>query len=406
MPITYQTSRLASQRTGATGTLKRMIAGSEAYFIAPQRNIFGAICGGKYIDASGKEVSAPKIMKRKEAESYKVEGFTSQEPTRYVTVTADATAAATNIIVSAADSALIPNNTMLKNTRTKDVMYLNASNPGNGTLTVARYSNSQALLAGDKLITLGVFSPEVSASLGAILVDESNHFNLTAFKELAFKQSIRDAAIDRYTGNSFANDKRESYRRIQYDEECMIIGSRRTESIGTNGITAPRGLEEYAEINGNLFDFGGTVEKSELRILGALIGQYNPDRLIMTTSIEGASNLISALDSSLRVSVSDLATKNGLPMAKSVQLGSTMVDIVPCGYYGLPGNEGEGLIFDPTKVSIYDLIPLQYFQTPANVGETMRSEKWGKWLVDGGCPFAEDGGVHIWKVAGMNNYAG
>lgn len=404
---TQATARQASQQTGATGTLVREVRDGDAYFIEPQLNVFGALMGGPHMDANGKEVNSPKIIKKTTVESYLVENFTDTFLPRHFTVTADAVAGATAVYVSTTDAALIPIYTLFQVAETGDVIFNNATaNTGTGALTVVRYTGASAISAGMHLIRLGEIQGEVMSSIPYILRTLDNHYNYTAIFAKTWERSIRENAVKRIGGQSYTNDRKGKRREIMADMEANILGSKRSSSVGTYTATTPDGIEAQAATSGQLFDFEGTVERSELRELGIMAGTYGSNRKICVTSIAAGSAIQAALDDKLQVGISDLAKGNGLPMAKSLQLGPVNIEFVYSQFYGLPGKEGQGVIFDADLLEICELTPLQLYEAMDGEDHTQKTSKSGMWYYDGACPRFADAGAHLVKFVGALGYAG
>lgn len=402
------TLRLGANQTGATGTLKRVIMPeAQPYFIEPQLNIFGALTGGEYVDSNGKTVTAPRIIKRKPAKSYLVENFTQQHLKRVFTVTTAATVDDTTVSISAADAAETYIYTLMQVAETGDVVYVNAApNTTTGVLNIVRYTGSAAIDVGMHLVSLGQLQGENVSSLTYILRAEDNHYNYTGIYEKGWERSTREMAVDRYTGDTYKNDRSIKRREIMIDMEYSAFGSKRSSSIGANSATTPNGLEAIAATNGVVFDFEGTVERSEIRELGTVAGAYAGKNLIMATSIETASVIQSAMDDKLNVIISDIEKGSGIPYAKTMQFGPVRITFVPCGFYSSAGKEGQGLIFDADKTDLYDLIPLTLWEADDGSDHTQKTSKVGKWHCDGNCPLPADSGKHMVKIVGANAYAG
>jgi len=405
---TQTTARQSSQQaTAGSGTLMRDVRPGDAYFIEPQLNIFGALMGGPHINAMGKEVSSPKIIKTKEAKSWKPEIFTDENLPRYFSISADADAGDTTIYVSTTDAALVKADSHFQVAETGETfMTTAAGNTGNGALSVEWDVGSIALTTGMHILYMGMKPAETDYSLTYVLRSLDNHYNYCAQFAARWAWSKREENVARYGGRTFTNDKKGKRREIMYDIEATIFGSYRSSTAGSSDITTPGGLEWWVAQNGRVYDFGGSVEKSEVREAGIEFGTYGSKMKICATSVEAMSVIEACLDGAIRVQPSELAEKCELPLAKKFIMGPSEIHFIPCQWYSQPGKEGQGVVFDADLIEIHELNKLQLFEAPAGKDSTQSLASYGMWYYDGACPIPRDAGEHMVHFYGANQYAG
>lgn len=400
------TLRLASELSTVTGTKVRDVRPEDVFFLMRQVNVVGALIGGEHVGNDGKSlVRRPKILKTKKIDDFRTELFTNQEITQSFEVTTGATASGTTIVVSDTNSEVYAKSWM-QVAETGDVVYVSANS--SGSLTVERQTGSQAVSVGQHLIQMGQLSGESSSNPAFLIRDEDNHFNFTAELHKAWRVSNRESNVKRYTGKSWDNLKKQKLIEIMRDMENLVILSKRINTVDSSGIaaTTPRGLESWAtDGNGTTFDFGGTVELSDVRELGDQTSDWSSNKKICLTSQKVISAIMSSLDSKLRLEPSDLKEKAGLMQAKAFSIGADTIEFVPCNTYQNAGKEGQGIIFDPSRIELRFLQDITMYQAGPEDDSTLTSDMRGDWYMDHGAIMPLDGGQSIVRFSGANAVA-
>ncbi|MFA6152960.1 MAG: hypothetical protein WC716_16680 [Chitinophagaceae bacterium] len=405
---TQLTARQSSQQaTAGSGSLIRDVRPSDAYFIEPQLNIFGPLSGGPHINGMGKEVTSPKIIKTRQAKSWKPEIFTDENIGRNFVVTADAAANATTIYVSTTDAAsiLIDQHYQIAETG-EDLMTTAAGNTGTGAVACEFSTGSLAVTAGMHILYMGMKPAETDSNLTYVLRSLDNHYNYCAQFAARWSWSKREENVNRYGGKTYTNDQKGKRREIMADIEATMFGSTRSATAGSSDVTTPGGLEWWAAQAGRIFDFGGSVEKSEIRQAGIEFGTYGSKIKICATSVEAMSVIEACMDGDIRVKTSELAEKCELPMAKKFIMGPSEIHFLPCQWFGQPGKEGQGVVFDADLNEIWELNKLELYEAPAGKDSTQSLANFGMWYYDGACMIPIDGGKHLVHFYGANQYAG
>jgi len=401
------TVRLGEDLTGADGTLIRQLVNPDLIrVIMRQVNVIGALFGNDKIRTKkGVEVpSRPKVLRTKKVNNYEIECFTNEPNSMNWTITTGTTGSGTTLTVSSGYSD-ISVNMLCQVAETRDEVLVTANSTG--SLTIERVSGANAIDAGMHLIPLGLSAGESSTNPGFFIRDDDKHYTYTVELHAAWSVSQREMNIGekgRYGGSSWAREQNRQLINILAHMEHMVIGAKRSSGTTATSATLPRGLESWAEDgNGSTFDFGGTIETSEIRELGDVACEYMTSaRPICLTSHRVISAFQSALDDKLRLSPSELKEKSGMPDAKAFDVGPKTMEFLPCNFYAQSGKEGQGIIIDPKAVIIAYLNDLEMKMTKPFSDSTQASRQYGEWYSDHCGVIDELGGKGITFFTGAN----
>jgi hypothetical protein len=288
--------------------------------------------------------------------------------------------------------------------QTRDVFIVNAA-PAT-TLTIARASGASAIDAGMTITRLCQLAGETSSDPTFIIKDETQFGNYCSAIWKSFQGTKRNDGVKRYTGPWFENEKLRNLMEIVADVDRLLIGGKSSSSFGANASTLSKGLEDYC-VNGlgDTYDFGGTAELSEMREFGARASRYTKGMLIALSSSEAIGVLVSAFDSKLRLAPSELSEKFNLPQAQKAQLGTAEIHFVPHDFYSQSGNEGRGVIFDPSQIDIYEIQDIEYHEAKPFGDSNMSLLHKGLYYYDGACMLPKDYGKSIMRFEGALNWA-
>jgi Family of unknown function (DUF5309) len=221
------------------------------------------------------------LRKQPPADQRKVEWFFVPEYPKDLTVTAAATAAATQIVVDTGQYAWLARGMQLMNTRTGEVFIVGgASEPSSTTVDIAGRANAQAMEAGDTIRIIGSAQEEHHDKPAGRSQAEVEYFNYLQIHENLYGITGRAQNSRSYMGNERAYERKKAMVfHNQGIEEILINGYRYQSStagvVNSSELTYTGGLNFW--IGSNVWDLGGTPpdEDQFMDFLG-YISQFGP----------------------------------------------------------------------------------------------------------------------------------
>jgi hypothetical protein len=221
------------------------------------------------------------VRKKESADQRKFEWFFVPDFPRDLSVTAAATAAATQIVVGAGEYTRLRRGMQLVNTRTGEVFIIGgAAEPASTTVDIAGRANPQAMVAGDTVRIIGTAAEEHHDKPAIRSQAEVAYYNYTQIHESIWGISGRAQNSSSYMGNEKSNERKKlMVRHNQEIEEILINGVRYQSSTGgvinSSELTYTGGLKYW--VGSNVWNLGNTrpTEGQFFDFLGYVM-QYGP----------------------------------------------------------------------------------------------------------------------------------
>ena len=223
-----------------------------------------------------------KVLRKEEAaEQRKFEWFFVPDFPKDLSVTAAATAAATQIVVGAGEFTRLRRGMQLMNNRTGEVFIVGGSaEPASTTLDIAGRANAAAMEAGDALRIIGSAAEENHDKPAIRSQAEVAYFNYTQIHESIWGLTGRAQNSSSYMGNEKAYERKKlMVRHNQEIEEILINGWRYQSSTGgvvnSSELTYTGGLKFW--ISSNVWHLGNTrPTEGQFMDYLAYVSQFGP----------------------------------------------------------------------------------------------------------------------------------
>lgn len=202
------------------------------------------------------------LRKESPAEQRKFEWFFVPDYPRDLSVTAAATAAATQIVVAAGEYTRLRRGMQLMNNRTGEVFIIGGgAEPSSTTIDIAGRAGAAAMEAGDALRIIGTAAEEHHDKPVIRSQAEVAYYNYTQIHESIWGISGRAQNSSSYMGNEKAYERKKlMVRHNQEIEEILINGVRYQSSTGgvvnSSELTYTGGLNFW--IQSNVWNLGNT----------------------------------------------------------------------------------------------------------------------------------------------------
>ena len=221
------------------------------------------------------------IRKKDTADQRKFEWVFMPEFPRDLSVTAAATAAATQIVVGAGEYTRLHRGMQLLNTRTGEVFVVGGSaEPSSTTIDIIARAGAAAMEDGDALRIIGSAGEENREKFAIRSQVEAYFYNYTQSHETTWGQTHRAANSSSYVGNEKAMERKKAMVRHNQGIEEILINSYRYQSstvgpVNSTEVTMTGGLRFW--ISSNKWNLGGTVptEAQFFDYLG-YVSQFGP----------------------------------------------------------------------------------------------------------------------------------
>lgn len=218
----------------------------------------------EYPNDSPLTVLTKAIRKPRTVENRKFEWFFMPDYPKDLVVSADATAAATQIVLStAAEWASLRRGMQLFNTRTGEVFSVGgAAEPSSTTIDIIGRANAQAMLASDTVRIIGSAMEENAEKPAIRTQTETAFFNYTQQHYEAWGVTNRASNSGSYVGREMEMERRKAMQRFNRGiEENAINGWRYQSStagyVNSSELTYSGGAKYW--VKSNVWDLGGTI---------------------------------------------------------------------------------------------------------------------------------------------------
>jgi hypothetical protein len=301
------------------------------------------------------------IKKKETADQRKFEWVFVPEYPKDLSVTAAATAAATQIVVGASDYTYLHRGMQLLNTRTGETFVVGgAAEPSSTTVDIIARAGAAAMEAGDSLRIIGTAGEENRSKFAIRSQVEQYFFNYCQSHETGWGLTERGANSSSYVGSEKAVERKKAMvRHNQAIEEILINSYRYAGAVGpenTSEVTQTGGLRFW--ISSNRWNLGNTVPTQEqfFDFLG-YVSQFGPSGYELKGA--AASKMILAspkwmqlIDSwmSGRVEYENISTKLGVKVGfLQSSVGEFMLKLHPL--FGRPGYRDKLMVLDLNLLS-------------------------------------------------------
>ena len=221
------------------------------------------------------------LRKDDAAEQRKFEWFFVPEYPKDLSVSAAATAAATQIVVGAGEYTRLRRGMQLMNNRTGEVFIVGGgSEPSSTTIDIAGRAGAQAMEAGDALRIIGTAAEENHDKPAIRSQAEVAYYNYTQIHESIWGLTGRAQNSSSYMGNEKQYERKKlMVRHNQGMEEILINGYRYQSSTGgvinSSELTYTGGLNFW--IGSNVWNLGNTVPtEGQFMDYLAYVSQFGP----------------------------------------------------------------------------------------------------------------------------------
>lgn len=223
-----------------------------------------------------------KVLNKKEtSDQRKFEWFFVPEYPKDLTVSAAATAAATQIVLGASEYSRLRRGMQLMNARTGEVFIVGgASEPAAATIDIAGRANAAAMEVGDALRIIGTAAEEHHDKPAIRSQAEVGYFNYCQIHEDIWGLTGRAQNSASYMGSEKATERKKlMVRHNQGIEEILLNGYRYQSStagvVNSSELTYTGGLNFW--IGSNVWNLGGT-RPTQAQFLDylAFVSQFGP----------------------------------------------------------------------------------------------------------------------------------
>jgi hypothetical protein len=202
------------------------------------------------------------LRKASPAEQRKFEWFFVPDYPKDLSVSAAATAAATQIVLGAGEYGRLRRGMQLINNRTGETFVVGGSaEPSSATIDIVGRANAQAMEAGDALRIIGSAAEENHDKPAIRSQAEVAYYNYTQIHESIWGLSGRAMNSSSYMGNEKAYERKKLMVRHNQEVEEILINSWRYQSstagpVNSSELTTTGGLRFW--IASNRWNLGGT----------------------------------------------------------------------------------------------------------------------------------------------------
>ena len=204
-----------------------------------------------------------KVLNKREAAAQRnFEWFFVQDYPKQLTVATAATAAATQVVISAGEYTRLARGMQILNTRSSEVFVVGgAAEPSSATIDIIGRAGAAAMEVGDSLRIIGSAHEENHDKPAIRSQGETRFSNYTQIHESAYGVTGRAQNTSSYMGNEKAYERKKlMVRHNQEIEEILINGVRYQSStagpVNSSELTQTGGLNYW--IGSNVWNLGGT----------------------------------------------------------------------------------------------------------------------------------------------------
>lgn len=302
------------------------------------------------------------VRKKETADQRKFEwAFVPDYPVD-LTVSAAATAAATQIVLGAAEYGRLRRGMQILNLRTNEVFIVGgAAEPAAATIDIVGRANAAAMEVGDALRIIGSAAEENHDKPAIRSQAEVYFYNYTQIHESIWGLTGRAMNSASYMGNEKAYERKKLMVRHNKEVEEIIINSWRYQSstagpVNSSELTQTGGLRYW--IQSNVWNLGNTrPTEGQFFDFLAYVSQFGPSGYEAKGTSSGKLILaspawMSLLDSFMKnkVEYENITTKLGVKVGfVQSAVGEFMVKLHPM--FGRPGYRDKLLVLDLANIS-------------------------------------------------------